>query len=307
MTSDLRRLYLFHAFNGIAICLVGSNLFRDRLFLHLDLNMSQFGAIGGTAPFVALAVALAVSPLLTRLRIDGPIVAVCYLLRVAAPFLFLVVPMFTRDRQVLTVCFAAVFTLSLVFPFIGQNSLGVLFRAVIRDAQLGRHMSNITVLWAVPGYLLAVPCSWLVDRAAASGEHAFFATYFVIFSITAVFQLPASWVVWGVRAQREASEPAPAVTFRDIAEPLKHQRFRPLLAAAFALSVLVHMVSTFSIPYLMRGQGLTMAQISVIDALMAAAGLGVAMMWGRLADRFGPRNVVRLCALGAAVGVMMTA
>ena len=50
-----------------------------------------------------------------------------------------------------------------------------------------------------------------------------------------------------------------------------------------------------------------MAQISVIDALMAATGLGVAMMWGRLADRFGPRNVVRLCALGAAVGVMMTA
>lgn len=305
MSADLKRLYLFHAFNGIAICIVGSNLFRDRLFLYLDLNMSQFGAIGGAAPFVALTVVLLISPLLTRVRLDPQVVATCYLFRVAAPFLFLVVPMFTRDKGVMTACFTGVFTLSLVFPFIGQNSLSALFRRVIDEGELGRHMSNITLLWAVPGQLLAVPCSWLVDRAAAAGEREFFAAYFFIFMATAVFQLPASWVMWRVSKSNEGDDPPPRVTLHDIFEPMKHPRFRVLLTVVFSLSVLATMVKTFSYPYLMRAQGLTMAQISVIDAVMAAVAMGVAMMWGRLADRFGARNVARLCVFGAAVGVLM--
>ena len=55
MNADIRRLYLFHVFNGLAVTIVANYLFIDRLFLRLGLNMSQFGLIKGLSlslPFV---------------------------------------------------------------------------------------------------------------------------------------------------------------------------------------------------------------------------------------------------------------
>ena len=45
MTSDLRNLYLYHIFNGIAISAVGNFLFLDSLFLRFGPDLKQFGVI----------------------------------------------------------------------------------------------------------------------------------------------------------------------------------------------------------------------------------------------------------------------
>ena len=47
MNSDLKKLLLYHLFNGIAISVVGNYLFLDAIFLRYDLDLKQFGFIKG--------------------------------------------------------------------------------------------------------------------------------------------------------------------------------------------------------------------------------------------------------------------
>ena len=55
MNSDIKKLYWFHFLNSIALTAVANFLFLDKLFLRMDLNMSQFGLIKGVHPGIACA------------------------------------------------------------------------------------------------------------------------------------------------------------------------------------------------------------------------------------------------------------
>ncbi|MBT3272055.1 MAG: hypothetical protein HN368_02790, partial [Spirochaetales bacterium] len=95
MDSNLRKIYLFHFFNNIAISVVANFLFLDRIFLRLNLNMAQFGAIKGFAYLLPMGINLLLSPVMGKFNRDREIVAIGYIIRSFLPLSFLLLPNLT--------------------------------------------------------------------------------------------------------------------------------------------------------------------------------------------------------------------
>ncbi|MCC6445666.1 MAG: MFS transporter [Armatimonadetes bacterium] len=303
MTSDLKKLYLFHLFNSIALTVVASFLFLDKIFLRIGLNMAQFGIIKGNAFFIPLTLNLLLAPLALRLNIDRQAVAVGYLFRVAMPYLLFLLPFATKDTGYLTLGCAAVTLATMIFPHLANNSLYVLCKSHIPPSQLGRHMSLLSILWGLPAFLLAIPCGWYIDLHARGGDAEFYGAFFHIFLATTVFQIAGSWAVW--RMNRPVRpEPVDAVGFRAVGEPFQDACFRPLLITLLVLATVTAMVTSFINPYLMQAQRLTMSQISALAAAVSIPGYALMPLWGRMADRFGGRSVLMASALGMAAGML---
>ena len=98
MNSDIKKLLLYHLFNGIAISVVGNYLFLDAIFLRYGLDLKQFGFIKGVATWLPLAVGLMLSPALNRLQADKQIIGIVYLMRVALPFLLFLAASVPRPK-----------------------------------------------------------------------------------------------------------------------------------------------------------------------------------------------------------------
>jgi len=303
MTSDLRKLYFYHIFNGIAISAVGNFLFLDSLFLRFGLDLKQFGVIKGIVTFLPLAVGLVLSPIVSRLQADRQVIAITYLFRVAVPFLLFLAASFTRDPKVLTVAFTIILSFTFMFPVIGNNCMQVVFKASISDNQLGKQLGIITVLWSLSASVAVIPCGWYLDRHSHGTDEEFLRALMTIFVVTTVMQLPASWLIWRLSPQKKSDDVAHQ-RWIDILEPFRHAAFRPLLVLLAALSALGAMVDAFINPYLFSTYKLTIYQVSTIDAGVMLAGLVLVPVWGSLIDRFGGKNVLRAGALGVGVGVL---
>lgn len=303
MNSDLKKLLLYHLFNGIAISVVGNYLFLDAIFLRYDLDLKQFGFIKGVATWLPLAVGLMLSPALNRLQADKQIIGIVYLIRVALPFLLFLATAVTHDAHALAMAFAAILTLTFIFPVIGNNAMQVVFRTYIPADQLGKQLGVITTFWSLSSYLAVIPCSLYLDRHSQGTDEEFLRSLMIIFLLTTVMQLPASWLIWRLSPQKKSTAVLP-LQWMQIFEPFRHQAFRPLLVLLTALSALGAMVEAFINPYLFNSYKLTIFHISLIDAGVMLGGVALLPGWGSLIDRFGSKNVLRISVLGLGLGVL---
>lgn len=302
--SNIRKLYLFHALNSIALGVVAHMLFIDKIFLRMGLNMSQFGFIKGISFFLPVTINLLLTPLILRLRMDHKIVAVAYLIRVILPYFFLILPKITHDTSYLAFGCTIVLLTSLIFPTIANNSIQVLCKMHIPKETLGKHSSMIRALWDAPGTILGILCGWYIDRFDGANDAQFYSAYLVIFLATTVFQVLASWVIWQLKPlPAEDVESEIPVKFKDILEPFLHTNFRVLLNTVFLTAILTSMVNSFIFPYLLQARGLSMFVISAIIAILSILGFILFPLWGRITDRFGGKNVFRTSVLGVAIGL----
>jgi len=73
---------------------------------------------------------------------------------------------------------------------------------------------------------------------------------------------------------------------------------------SLALAALTAMVVSFLTPYFLEHQHMTIAEITVIMAVVSVGGgYFLMVLWGKLADRYGGRNVMRLTCWGMAGGL----
>jgi len=302
MNADIRRLYLFHLFNSVAVTVVASQLFMDKLFLRLDLNMSQLGIIKGVSIWLPMGLNLLISPYVTRLNADRKLVSVLYLFRVVLPLGLLGLPFLTEDKTLLTSGFATILIITQIFPSIANNSLMALCRSHIPQEELGRRMSTISVLWNTPYFVAAIPCGWYLDRYELASNSEFLRAFLNVSLITIAWQVPASWVIWRL-TKIEPGSTGPPPSIRNIAEPFQHMSFRKLLTFLLAASVLLAMCGTFVIPYMINGLSMSLSHISIIEATVFVAGIVLVPMWGRIVDRFGGRNSIRISLFGIAAGL----
>jgi len=302
---DIRRLYLFHFFNSIALAVVGIFLFWDKFFLRLGFNMAEFGLIKGLAAFIPMGINLVVSPLVLRLRRDREAVALAYLVRVTLPFLMLGVPYLTEDKTLRVAACAAILVATMIFPMIANNSLYVLCKRLLPADRLGKHMGWITSIWNAPCALLGIVCCRYLDGFANAPTDEFVGALFRICVATTVFQLPASWIA--LRLSRpQLPQDATRETgyrFRAIMDPFQDPNFRVFLSGIFMVAAMSATVASFVNPYLLQIRGLTLSQISVITAAISLAGFLFRPLWGRMADRVGGRNVLRFSLAGVGLGV----
>jgi hypothetical protein len=303
MNSDIKRLYWFHLLNSIAVTAVANFLFLDKLFLRLDMNMSQFGLIKGLGLWLPMMLNLLLAPWVMRLNADRQIVGFGYLVRVVLPFAFLGLPLLTRDPVMLTAGFSAILSTSMVFPILANNSIAVLMKNRLPAKSLGHHSSRLAMIWFIPYFVLTIPCSWYVEAHAHGSDSEFFAAMAWVFVLTGVFQLPASWVILRMKSKPPRVSHGPRWGLRDVFEPMREPRYRSLLVALVSISVMASMIHPFLYPYMLEARGWSMTQVSILSGgvgLVAAASMG---WWGKMADRIGGRNVLRLALPAVALGV----
>jgi predicted MFS family arabinose efflux permease len=193
-----------------------------------------------------------------------------------------------------------------IFPVLANNSIDSLLRAHLPLESMGRHLGRITLLWTLPGYLLAIPLAGYVDRHAGGGDAGFYRALFRVMLGTAVFQVPASLLILGVPRRRTSAdrrEPG-AARLRDIAAPFRNAAYRRLLLVVLVFAVLTSMIYSFINPYLLQVRGMAMRTIGAISAAVAILSIGALPFWGRLADRIGGKNILRVAVSGFALGVL---
>ena len=240
---DLRRIYAFHFFNNIAISVVANFLFLDQIFLRMDLNMQQFGVIKGFAYLLPMGINLLLSPFIGRFNRDREIVGIGYLIRVSLPLLFLILPRYINDKSTLAAAGAGILITVHIFPIIANNCIQMLVRSNVPQKSLGTHLSWITVIWTLPGFLLAIPLSRLLENNSAGSDQEFYRTMFLIMLSTGLVEIIASIIIMRIPRQRLAKKPD--LRFRDILLPFRNNSFRNLLRNVVVFGTLISMVSAF--------------------------------------------------------------
>ena len=303
--SEVQKLYLFHLFLSISLTVVASFLFIDRLFLRLGFSMSQFGIVKGLSFLVPVTLNLLLAPYLARLGRDREIVVLAYLIRVSLPFLFFLLPWLQGDTGLVTAGCAAIFTTIMIFPMVAQNSLSALFKVLVPRKDLGRILANVLSLGFVPAFFLAIPCSWYIDRHSSGSDAEFYGAFLHVMFATSVFVLPAGWFMFKVSPPARAVRKGRNLGYRVIREPFQNRAYRVYLHASFMLSLVSTMIISFINPYLLRAQGLSMLQISLIASGVSLLGVGLRPLWGRLCDEYGGKNVLRVSVVGVTLGLFI--
>jgi predicted MFS family arabinose efflux permease len=298
---NLRKIYSFHFFNNIAICVVSNFLFLDRIFLRMGMNMQQFGTIKGFAYLLPMAVNLLLAPFIGKINRDREIVGIGYLIRVFMPLLFLLLPNLISDKTVMVSAVTAILITVHIFPIISNNCIQLLVRAHVPKNTLGSHLSWITVVWTLPGFLLAIPLSWILDRHTGGTDQEFYRTMFILMLSTGLFEIFASAII--MRLPRHRIEKRPNLNFKDILLPFRDEGFKRLLRAIVIFSILNSMVMAFINPYLLNIQGLSMLFISIISAVVSLLSILVLPFWGKLADLVGGKNIYTIAVVGLAIGI----
>ncbi len=302
ISPALRKIYLFHLFNTIAISVVSNFLFLDRIFLRMGLNMQQFGFIKGFSFLLPMSINLLVSPFIGRLNRDREIVGIGYLIRVFLPLSFLLLPGRIDDKSAMAVAVMIILITIHIFPIIANNSIQMIVRHHIPQKVLGTHLSRITVVWTLPGFLLAIPLSRLVDAHTAGSDQVFYRTMFLIMFFTAIFEIAASLII--LRLPRYNPEHHKNLRFSDILYPFRNDGFRNLLRVIVVFGILSSMITAFINPYLLNVQGLSMTLISVISAAVALLSILVLPFWGKLADHVGGKNIYGIAVIGLTIGIL---
>lgn len=301
LDPNLRKIYSFHFFNNIAICVVANFLFLDRIFLRMGMNMQQFGTIKGFAYLLPMAVNLLLAPFLGKINRDREIVGIGYLVRVFMPLLFLLLPNLVTDKTVMVSAVTAILITVHIFPIVSNNCIQLLVRANVPKNTLGTHLSWITVVWTLPGFLLAIPLSWILDRHTGGTDQEFYRTMFILMFSTGLFEIVASAII--MRLPRQRIEKRPNLNFKDILLPFRDEGFKRLLRAIVVFSILNSMIMAFINPYLLNVQGLSMLFISIISAVVSLLSILVLPFWGKLADLVGGKNIYTIAVVGLAIGI----
>lgn len=298
---NLQKIYLFHFFNTIAISVVANFLFLDRIFLRMGLNMQQFGAIKGLSYFIPMAINLLLSPFIGKLNKDREIVGIGYFIRVSLPLLFLLLPGCINDKSTLVAAVTGILVTVHIFPIISNNCIQTLVRSNVPQKVLGKHLSWIAVVWTLPGFLLAIPLSRILDLHSNGSDYEFYRTMFFIMISTGSFEIIASIII--MRLPREHLVERPVLKVGDIFLPFKNESFGKLLRAILVFSLLNSMVMAFINPYLLNVQKISMTLISIISAVVSILSILVLPFWGKLADHVGGKNIYGMAVIGLAVGI----
>lgn len=293
-------LYAFYTLNSIAITIASMQIFWDKLFLRMDLNMAQFGIIKAIGVFLPVTISLLLSPMLLKINREREIVALAYLSRVAIFFLFLTVPLISDSTSVRTLLCLILVTSHTIPMLLANNCLSVLCKEYLPEKKLGKYITIITNLWLLPGMMTAVLAGWYLDKFETSSDTEFYHAFFVILLATTIFQIPASIVI--MKTKRQPREVADGISLKSIMNPFKDQKFRTLLSTIFLIFVLLSMTVNFINPYLIRVYSMSVTEISIITAVLATISIVARSKWGGIADRFGARNTLRVAILGVSIG-----
>ncbi len=307
MDSDIKKLYLFHLFNSIAVTVATNYIFIDKIMLRMNLNMQQFGIIKGIGWFIPMTLSWLLAPFIQKINRDREIIALGYIIRLIIPFGFILLPGVTSDIRLLTIGCMVILLSAQLFPIIANNSLQSLIKYYIPRERLGMHLSKMTCVWFIPAMVLAIPCTWYLDSHSKGNDTEFFRAFFVIMLATTVFQIGANIAVMKMKRPEFLGRDKKRTNYNNLFKPFQDRKFRIFLLTAFIYGNITSMTVGFVNPCLIEAHGMSLTWISILGAGVALMSIVYLPVWGHLSDRLGGKNIFRFNLLGLCLGLLMLA
>lgn len=184
-----------------------------------------------------------------------------------------------------TIMLAVVF-----FSALFQNSMGPawasLMSEVVPDRIRGRYFSFRTGLHGVIGTTSMLGAGWFLDRAPAPAGFQMVMLVAVIFALTGIR-------LYGFHHEPRMVHPNTSL-LRMVKEPFRDANFRKFLRFAMYWNASVMLAAPFVIPYFFTHLKMTYTQIAVWAAIAAVASLIIGTWWGKVADRVGHKQVLKV-------------
>jgi F0F1-type ATP synthase assembly protein I len=321
---QIRRLYLIYTFIGLALCVLAGNLLAYEVPLRAGLSMDQFGLVLGMGQALPAIVNLLTAPLITRYKLEFWAVIVMPLLRIFLGTAFVILPMLTRNQNVLTLGFSIIFVLYMICPYLSNNALQSIIKRVIPESELGMHTSRFLLWQFIPGTLMGIFATFMIERFDDKSPTLFYKLMLIGIGLTSIFQVACSVVAYWMMRTDEAEAvaqqgtPGPAPDAAQVAEnpdevvldkptgimawfstgvvgailpPFLDARFRFFMRQFFFVAVVTGMSQSFVFPYFTRAMGWSLMEFQTVSAVMVCLGMLFLPAWGALADKIGGRNV----------------
>jgi len=171
-----------------------------------------------------------------------------------------------------------------------QNSLGPawasLMADVVPDASRGKYFGLRNGLLGIIGTGSALGAGWYLDHTPAPGG------FQVVLLIAVIFALV------GIRLYSfhyEPKLPKPDTSLLHmISEPFRDANFRRFLLFSVYWNMAVMLAAPFVIPYFFTHLKMTFTQIAIWGAIASVSTLFIGAWWGRIADRVGHKQVLKV-------------
>lgn len=178
------------------------------------------------------------------------------------------------------VCFSALF----------QSGLGPAWASmmgdVVPDAIRGRYFSMRNGLLGIVGTISGLSAGWFLDHTPAP------AGFQVLLLIAVIFALI------GIRLYAFHYEPKlvrpDTSLLRTISEPFHDRNFRRFLVFSVYWTASVMLAAPFVIPYFFTHLKMSFTQLAIWSAIASVSTLVIGAWWGRIADRVGHKQVLKV-------------
>ncbi len=344
---QIRRLYFIYTFIGLALCVLAGNLVAYEVPLRAGLTMDQFGLVIGVGQIVPAIVNMVTASLISRYGLEFWAVIVMPMIRIFLGILFVLLPLFTQDKAVLTLGFSTIFIFYMICPYVSNNALQSIIKRLIPESELGKHTSRLLLCQFIPGTLLGIMATFLVefnDDKAVPGL--FNKLVLIALGITCLFQVACSVVAYrmmkldgvissaaagerhgsesGVEGEAEAQMDAPQAhehapitggwwswimiaVVAPMTPPFVDAKFRFFMRQFFVVAMVTGMSGAFIFPYFTRTMGWTLTEFQTLSAVMVCLGMVFLPAWGALTDKIGGRNALIAAQMGVGFVLLMLA
>jgi len=177
-----------------------------------------------------------------------------------------------------------------LFSSLFQNSLGPawasLMADVVPDASRGRYFGFRNGLLGIIGTASGIGAGYFLDHTPAPASFQMVLFVAVIFALIGIR-------LYFFHYEPRLARPDPSL-IRSVLEPFRDRNFRLFLRFAVYWNMSVMLAAPFVIPYFFQHLKMTYTQVAIWSALASVATLFIGTAWGKIADRVGHKQVLKI-------------
>lgn len=197
-----------------------------------------------------------------------------------------ILPLMGFSAAVLPAIMIGVIFVSSLFQSAAGPAWASMMSDVVPDADRGRYFGLRNGLLGLVGMVSGLGAGWYLDR------HPGDAGFQMVMLVAVVFALV------GIRLLSLHHDPemkrSGAPLFKALAEPLKDLNFRRFLFFSVYWNAAVMLAAPFVIPYFFSHLKMTFTQVAIWSAIASIATMVIGTGWGRIADRVGHKQVLKI-------------
>ncbi len=293
------RLMAGESVASAALLSLGSGGFMAAYALALGANNLQVGilaALPSIAQVVRLPAILAVERFRRRKAIGIPVLCAGHLLWIPIGAVPLLIDAPGNKAVIAVICLLAVREL---FPPVWASAWTGWMRDLVPRRVLGSYHGRRLAVVTGAVAVVSIGGSLFVRQweGAARPEDAIFAYTILLIGGALTFGIVSP--LFALFA-REPLMPAALESGRSalsiLSEPLRDRNFSRLVRFLFVWSLTLNLAIPFFAVYMLREIGLSLFTVIGFTALGQAANVMFARVWGPMADRYGSKSVLSLCA-----------